>query len=167
MNRKRRYVPDLVADMAECDANYIRLHRIFPAMEEEDETHFGISLLADGGQGDNGTADSIQAESHTATVTMSIKERCRYTTMLNVWVQADAERPWIKWPALEVRVYHDIKSAEVVSFERQRNFKFRYATPNAQMYQPDEKSQINRFFGELLMHCFEHGHALANIGFTR
>jgi uncharacterized protein len=34
--KSKRYVPDLVADMAECDANYIRLLRLFPSMDKTD-----------------------------------------------------------------------------------------------------------------------------------
>jgi len=142
--RTRRYVPDLVSDMAECDANYIRLLLLFPCMSEAESREFGVQ-----GTTEDGTL-----------VRMEIRERCPYTTMLSVRVRSDEDRPWVKWPVLEVRVYHDIKSAEVTGFERYRNFKYRYQTPNPDMFQPDEKSQINRFFGELLTFCIEHGHSL-------
>ncbi len=148
---KRRYVPDLISDMAECDANYIRLLRLFPGMHEQDDLVFGVEGTMEDG----------------AVVTIRISERCPYTTMLSVNVTGDDDnKPWIKWPRLEVRVYHDVNSAEVVSFERHRNFKYRYYTPNAQMFQPDEKSQINRFFGELLTFCINHGHVLEDISFS-
>jgi uncharacterized protein YqiB (DUF1249 family) len=153
MSNKRRYVPNLIADMAECDANYIRLHRLFPHMASEDQLEFGVDSGAPGNSISGQTEDG-------ATVVISILERCPYTTMMSVKVTSDEDRPWIRWPTLEVRVYHDIKSAEVVSFERHRNFKFRYHTPNQKMFQPDEKSQINRYFGELLTFCYEHGHSL-------
>ncbi|MFT4631846.1 MAG: hypothetical protein ACI8PP_001009 [Candidatus Pseudothioglobus sp.] len=145
--RTRRYVPDLVSDMAECDANYIRLLRLFPCMKEFESREFGVQ-----GTTEDGTL-----------VRMEIRERCPYTTMLSVLVRSDEDRPWVKWPVLEVRIYHDIKSAEVTGFERHRNFKYRYQTPNPDMFQPDEKSQINRFFGELLTFCIEHGHSLAPV----
>jgi hypothetical protein len=130
--------------MAECDANYIRLLLLFPCMSEAESREFGVQ-----GTTEDGTL-----------VRMEIRERCPYTTMLSVRVRSDEDRPWVKWPVLEVRVYHDIKSAEVTGFERYRNFKYRYQTPNPNMFQPDEKSQINRFFGELLTFCIEHGHSL-------
>ena len=157
---KRRYVPDLVADMAECDANYIRLRRLFPQIDEEDYLEFGVdsvSCLAES------SAIVSRTASDGASVTIKIERRCPYTTMLTVTVKSDEDKPWVRWPRLEVRVYNDIRSAEVISFERHRNFKFRYALPNEQMYQPDEKSQINRFFGELLTFCFDHGHSLDEI----
>ena len=162
MTRKRRYVPDLIADMAECDANYIRLLRLFPGMLETDSLEFGV----DSGNrtAPNATPNAIQGTTEDgAIVTISILERCPYTTMMTVNVSNEEDSPWVKWPTLDVRVYHDIKSAEVISFERHRNFKFRYYTPNQQLFQPDEKSQINRFFGELLTYCYKYGHSLESV----
>jgi len=154
---KKRYVPDLVADMAECDANYIRLRRLFPQMDEEDSLEFGVDKP--GQQSDC----VLRNADNGAVVTIRIERRCPYTTMLVVTVVSDEDKPWIKWPSLEVRMYNDIRTAEVISFERHRNFKFRYAMPNDQMYQPDEKSQINRYLGELLTFCREHGHSLKQV----
>ncbi|HJL61407.1 MAG TPA: DUF1249 domain-containing protein [Pseudomonadales bacterium] len=152
MKKKRRYVPDLVADMAECDANYIRLNRLFPHMDKEDYLEFGV---------DSASRATVQGTTvDGAVVTMKIEQRCPYTTMRTVIVTNEEDKPWVKWPTLEVRVYHDIKSAEVKSFERHRNLKFRYPTPNENMFQPDEKSQINKYFGELLKFCYEYGHSL-------
>jgi len=178
MTNKRRYVPNLIADMAECDANYIRLHRLFPMMSEEDSLEFGVDArgkrkpsldsIEYGKQyaardvvGPGTTVQSTTEDG--AIVTMEILERCPYTTMMTVKVTNEEDKPWVRWPTLEVRIYHDIKSAEVVSFERHRNFKFRYNTANQKMYQPDEKSQINRYFGELLTFCYEHGHSLETV----
>ena len=187
MAYKRRYVPNLIADMAECDANYIRLLRLFPMMSEQDSLEFGVDSgrhspsdkslrnpresIADGSaegafQGAfQGTIQgTIQGTTEDgAVVTIRILERCPYTTMMTVKVTNEEDKPWVRWPTLEIRVYHDIKSAEVVGFERHRNFKFRYQTPNQEMFQPDEKSQINRYFGELLTFCFEHGHSLETV----
>jgi len=133
--------------MAECDANYVRLCRLFPAMHEQDSREFGVQGITRDG----------------AVVTMTIKERCPYTTMLTVKVTNEEDKPWIKWPVMEIRVYHDVNSAEVVSFQRHRNFKYRYYTPNRHMFAPDEKSQINKFFGELLTFCIEQGRSLETV----
>tara|TARA_B100000029_G_C17334721_1_gene873014 strand:- start:183 stop:629 length:447 start_codon:yes stop_codon:yes gene_type:complete len=142
--KKSRYVPDLISDMAECDANYSRLHRLFPNLHKDDFVEFGVQGTTEDG----------------ALVTMKISERCPYTTMLSVTVESETEKPWIKWPSMELRVYHDLCTAEVISFERHRNFRYRYPMPNPDMYQPDEKSQINRFLGELLTFCLHHGFSL-------
>lgn len=147
MTNKHIYIPDLVSDMAECDANYLRLLRLFPNMDSEDDVRFGVHGKTEQG----------------ATVLIKIEERCPYTTMLYVAVSSDEDKPFIRWPNLQVRIYHDVRTAEVVKFERHRNFRFRYPTPNPDMFQPDEKSQINRFLGELLTYCLAHGYSLSPV----
>lgn len=149
MTNKHLYVPDLAADMAECDANYIRLRQLFNNMDSEDAMRFGVRTR---------TAEG-------ATVEIVITERCPFTTMVKVTVSADEDLPLIRWPSLSLRVYHDVRSAEVVEFERHRNFQYRYPTPNKDMFQPDEKSQINRYLGELLTYCIEHGYSLELVEF--
>ena len=144
------YVPDLIADMAECDANYIRLRQLFPDMDEESDLKFGIRTTS--GEG--------------ATVVIRITARCPFTTMLMVNVTSQNEELFVKWPYLDVRIYHDVRSAEVIRFDQHRNFRFRYPTPNDNMFQPDEKSQINKFLGELLTHCIEHGYSLEPVAFS-
>jgi uncharacterized protein YqiB (DUF1249 family) len=143
-------VPDLVADMAECDANYIRLRQLFPDMQTEDDLAFGIKTRTEAG----------------ASVLINITERCPFTTMLTVNVSSENDHPFIRWPSLDVRIYHDVRSAEVIRFERHKNFRFRYPMPNENLFQPDEKSQINRFLGELLTHCIEHGYSLEPVEFS-
>lgn len=150
MTNRYIYVPDLVSDMAECDANYIRLRQLFPDMASEDDIRFGIRTRTNEG----------------ATVVITIKERCPFTTMVSVQVTSENDKPFIRWPNLELRVYHDVNSAEVISFERHKNFRYRYAMPNENMFHPDEKSQINRFLGELLTYCIEHGYSLEPVEFS-
>ena len=144
MIKKRRYVPDLVSDMAVCDANFLRLHRLFPSMFEDESIVIGV----------RDTTDEL------AIVTIQVKSQHPYTTILSIQVESEIAQPWIKWPRLEARVYQDLNTAEVISIGEHRNLKPRYPTPNPHMYQPDEKSQINRFFGELLNFCLLYGHAL-------
>ena len=142
MMKKRRYVPDLIADIAECDANYMRLHQLFPKMASENDIEYHLWHRA-------AEASKKQA----ARVTFTIKQRCPFTTLLSVKVESDAGKPFMRWPSMELGVYHDVQSAEVLKFQQHRNFRFRYPIPNANMFQADEKSQLNRFLGELLMHC--------------
>ena len=144
MRHKPAYIPDLISDIAECDANYLRLCQLFPNINTENSMQFGVLGRTDAG----------------ATVTIEIKQRCRFTTMLSVCVESEEGKPFIQWPNLEVRVYHDVKSAEVIACQQHRNFRFRYPVPNPNMFQPDEKSRINHFFGELLTHCLAHGYSL-------
>ena len=144
------YVPDLIADMAECDANYIRLWQLFPDMDTESDLKFGIRTRTPEG----------------ATVTIRITERCPFTTMLTINMTLENEELFLKRSNLDVRIYHDVRTAEVIRFERHRNFRFRYTTPNDNMFQPDEKSQVNKFLGELLTHCIEHGYSLEPVAFS-
>tara|TARA_B100000676_G_C17993675_1_gene796450 strand:- start:1004 stop:1450 length:447 start_codon:yes stop_codon:yes gene_type:complete len=146
---KRRYVPNLISDMAECDANYMRLLKLFPDMRSEEIREFGLR-----GHTEDGSV-----------VTIRILERCPYTTMLKVQVESDENKPWIRWPTIEIRMYHDVRTAEVTQFERVRNIRYRYEVPNDGMHQPDEKAQINRFLGELLTFCISHGHSLERVAF--
>ena len=158
MYRARKYIPNLIADMAECDANYIRLRRLFPTMDQQDQLTFGI---------DAGINSPIDSACHLTrpgradvVIAIHVMQRHRYTTLLSINVSGDAYQPWIKWPCLEAQVYRDVKSAEITRFEQHRNLKFRYALQNTPMYQPDEKSQINKFFGELLNYSHTYGHSL-------
>ena len=144
------YVPDLIADMAECDANYIRLRQLFPDMDEKSDLKFGIRTTTREG----------------ATVVIRITARCPFTTMMTVSVTSQNGELFVKWPNLDVRIYHDVRSAEVIRFDQHRNFRFRYTTPNDNMFQPDEKSQVNKFLGELLTHCIEHGYSLEPVAFS-
>jgi len=171
MIKRKHYVPNLISDMAECDANYLRLCQLFPQMKVEDSVEFGIDA-----SDRNATAfsspeidyDSDKSEVDLeAKVEIRIYQRCPYTTMLKVTVTNSEDAPWIKWPTMEVRIYHDAKSAEVTSFEEHRNLKFRYAQPNAKMFQPDEKSQINKYLGELLTYCIENGYCLDVLSFQK
>lgn len=150
---KKRYCPDLVSHMAECDANYFRLLKLVPAM------------LNRGNRGSPPDRDTVEIGIYTDTeksiqVTIRITEQFKYTTSLSIHLHGDSVSPWIRWPALQVRVYHDMKTAEVSSFEQHRNFQSRYEYPNHRMFHPDEKTQLNRFLGELLSHCLANGHSL-------
>ena len=60
-------------------------------------------------------------------------------------------------PEMLVRMYHDAKTAEVISFQQARFIKARYPLPNKEMYQADEKQQINFFLSEWLSFCQKEG----------
>ena len=169
--KRKRYVPNLITDMAECDANYLRLCQLFPHMGKEDKLSFGIDATEKRLAGFSlltcSELSDIGIEDQSAKVELEIYERCPYTTMLRISVTNNEDAPWIRWPTMEVRIYLDAKSAEVISFERHRNFKYRYALPNANMFQPDEKSQINKYLGELLTYCLHNGYSLETPVFER
>ena len=131
---------------AECDINYLRLMKLFPDWQVCDSCEFALELAG---------FDSCLVE-------ITVCERNPYTTALLI-KQQDMLLPWVKGPALQVRVYHDAKMAEVVACDTHRNLHPKYMYPNKNMYQPDEKAQLNKFLGEWLAQCLEHGRVLESV----
>lgn len=128
----RRYCVDLAAAQAECAANYRRLERLLGACCE-DERCFAVGAYLH--------------------MHIRVRERSPYTTLLDIAQASTA----MAAPSLSVRVYHDAQLAEVVAFAHLRRVRPRYDYPNPAMHQPDEKAQWNRFLGEWLSHCLQHG----------
>jgi len=125
--------------MAECDANYLRLMKLFPAIEQVDAASIGVDV--------NGTRMEVLLE---------VLERSPYTTLIRL--SQRPELPWSRKASLTIRLYHDARSAEVVEYQGRKHFlRAVYDYPNADMRQPDEKAQINRFLGEYLALCLRHG----------
>ena len=139
--KRKRYSIDLPAHMAECDANYLRIMKLFPNLRENDVSVFGV-MIAD----------------QTAEVSIAVLQRSPYTTLIKL--RQLPEAPWGTNPMMTVRLYHDARSAEVVEYQRARHFKAVYAYPNDSMRQRDEKVQVNRFLGEFLSYCLTHGVAV-------
>ena len=142
--RRDRYSIDLAAQQAECEANYARLMRLLPNIDVVDCCDLGIGRV----------------HNQRRQYRLSVTERCRYTTMLSISQLDNEHTPWSKTPDFSLRIYHDARMAEVVSVNRHRNLRASYDYPNQQMYQRDEKTQLNQFLGEWLSHCLEHGHTL-------
>ena len=142
---RSRYSIDLPAHMAECDANYLRIEKLFPNLIEDDSVVFGLTL-----------------GERRLEVKIEVLERSPYTTFLELTQRdpdASVQLEFAK-PRLKVRMYHDAKSAEVIEYQNQRRFKAVYDYPNRVMRQRDEKAQLNRFLGEFLAACLAHGQAI-------
>lgn len=139
-HKPKSYSIDLQHHMAECDANYVRLLRLFPMLKSEDAQEFTLAL-----------------PNQPAQVQFSVVERGPFTTLLKISFAAENKWMGMATPQLEVRVYHDARSAEVVSYQNQNYFHGKYEYPNTRMRQRDEKVQINRFLSEFLNLCLEHG----------
>lgn len=135
---KPRYKVDLSAHIADCELNYLRLRKLMSDMASVERREFGLG--------------GVRLE-------ISVRERSRYTTLLELQQQGDAGVR-LASPRLQVRVYHDAAMAEVVGWEGARRVNPRYPYPNKKMYQRDEKRQWNRFLGEWLQHCLDSGHSL-------
>ncbi|TVS11024.1 MAG: DUF1249 domain-containing protein [Gammaproteobacteria bacterium] len=139
----RRYKVDLAAHMAECDANYARLHQLLPELFDRDERTLSLTLPQ--------VADRV--------LRFRVVERCPYTTTLALdFTRAASDwHPLVPAPRLLVRLYHDARTAEVTAYQGEDRFQGRYDYPNGRMHQPDEKAQLNRFLGEYLALCLAHG----------
>ncbi len=145
---KERYKVDLPMQMAECEVNYIRLTKLlantYPNQPGNTQSEFRFIVER-----------SAQQWLHL----LRIIERSRYTTTLELSRTAvNCSSNWLKMPRLTLRMYHDAKLAEVLAWEGHRRLRPRYEYPNQSMYQSDEKYQLNRFLGEWLTLCLEHGH---------
>jgi uncharacterized protein YqiB (DUF1249 family) len=139
---KAKYRIDLSEQMASCEANYARLMKLLPDLDTADSRDFIV---------ERGAGQPVQ-------VRLEVCERCKYTTMIEISQQS----PLLKWlpaPRFKLRVYHDVRMAEVIAYQRKHRLKPRYDYPNDSMFQPDEKAQLNRFLGEWLNNCLQYGRA--------
>jgi uncharacterized protein YqiB (DUF1249 family) len=77
-------------------------------------------------------------------------------------------QPWASDLQMKIRNYYDASVTEVLAFQKQHRLSARYAYPNNQMYQRNEKWQTNQFLGEWLDYClrkrcFFHGNGNTEI----
>tara|TARA_B110000014_G_C19868123_1_gene449519 strand:+ start:123 stop:704 length:582 start_codon:yes stop_codon:yes gene_type:complete len=182
---KANYSIDLIKQMAECDANYIRLLRLIPQLatyrtitlsKNDDKKELYESLgypdvdvkddmyecrkgkALEGSAVEFCIADFIDSNQR-VTVQIKILESFRYTNTLEI-VQKPEGKKWLTNPSMVVRVYHDASTAEVISSQGHTNFQPRYLQRNPMMYQTDEKMRVNAFLGEWLTHCLQVGRSV-------
>ncbi len=158
---KRKYRVSLKADAAERDANYLRLLRLLPALRAwrdlsrrpatTDLESEAIELL-----GLNATFLLPGRDGADISLRIRATEAFRYTTSLEITQQPDDPNRLVN-PTMQVRVYHDVNSAEVLSYQGHRGFNVRCKQPHKTMYQVNEKALVNRFLGEWLTHCLQCG----------
>lgn len=135
------YKVDLRALHAQCEANYLRLKRLFPDYESSNSRRFIVG------------SEQLHIE---------VLERSRYTTMfrLQSWSRAEATaRRWLPPLRLDLRAYHDAGMLEVIDFQRHGRTEGRYNYPNPRMHQQDEKARQNGFLADWLSFCLRHGEA--------
>ncbi|MBR9827825.1 MAG: DUF1249 domain-containing protein [Oceanospirillales bacterium] len=143
---KRKYIPDLKRQMAQGEANYMRLLKLLPDLDHCDQREFQVEV------------DSLRVR-----VRLTVDERFTYTTSVVVSQQYENASAWLESPQLVVRMYHDARVAEVICTRQRRQLAGVYPYPNAHMRQPDEKAQLNVFLGEWLSHCLAHGQMLEEV----
>ncbi len=133
--RNRPFRVDLAELHAVCEANYVRLLRLFPDYESCNLREFSVGP---------------------SKIRLEVMERCRYTTIFRLH-QQQADARWLGSLRVEVRAYHDAGMLEVGSFQSHQRIQPRYSYPNDKMHQQDEKSQQNRFLADWLEHCLGNG----------
>lgn len=130
--------------MTDCDANYLRLLKLFPDIASDEQRRIGLR---------HGVEGVLQ---------LDVLEQTPYTTLIKLsQISVDVSANlWITLPVLKLRLYHDAQAAEVVSCEGERRAYPRYEYPNKRMYHQDEKAQWNQFLAEWLAHCLKHGYEI-------
>ena len=180
---RHKYTIDLIKQMAECDANYIRLLKLVPQLRAYRDNSFLDYLLPGKNSTDQKEIElelyslepekaleglftefciaDLESQNDKVTVEIKILEAFKYTTTLEI-TQKSELKEWMTNPSMLVRVYHDASTAEVVSYQGHHNLKSRYSQPNTKMYHSDEKMQVNVFLGEWLSHCLKVGRSLTS-----
>jgi len=136
---KRRYIPNLTQQMATAEANYHRLQRLMGSFDTLE------SLIV--------TLHQV-GESPTAELHLRFIERFNYTATLEV--QLGGGEQWWQKP-LHLRLYHDMRMAEVVKSADYRQYRGSYGYPNNQGLMADEKAQLNSYLALLLQQAMQHG----------
>ncbi len=155
---KKKYRFDIKLMMADCDANYMRLCRLVPAV---------LNKVVS--SNDNLTIAVDLATAEPALLEFTIRQQCRFTTDLNIRVQVDSFSNLEGEPGfinMAVRLYHDVKMAEVYAWNRKRSRLASYEYPNDSMFQPDEKAQQNRFLAEWLSLSLNQGLAMGRESYS-
>lgn len=142
---KEHYRVNLPLQMAECEANYLRLEKILGDLSKD-----SYSLM-------------VERNNRRWLHKFEIIERSRYTVTLLLTQESPYSINWLKMPKLTVRIYLDARIAEVLACEGHRRLRPRYEYPNVFMYQMDEKLQLNRFLGEWLSVCLTQGQSLDDL----
>ncbi len=128
--------------------NYVQLNKLLPYLGEQAERVFGLPPDKD----ERGKVRCV------------VNERCKYTTTVTLH-QDNVLTEWLPETSITVRLYHDARMAEVLSFQKDRQIKPSYPYPNKNMYQPDEKWQHNHFLGEWLSYCLHYGSEINPVDF--
>jgi len=151
---ERNISVDIRGHHALCEMNFFRMEKLMPAYKN------GISswsyLVGGNGEGDT----------HIVQMEIRVVDRAPYTTTVEITQtspslktngpqeSSDSELSrYIASPKLLVRLYNDVKMAEIISWDAHRNWLPKYEYPNANMYNPDEKLELNRFLGDWLVFC--------------
>ena len=141
--QSRRYPIDLRARMAVCDANYIRILKLFPAWQANAHRVFALALSEDNSQ---------------TLVYLKIIEQFRYTSTLMLTFSDNGQNsPWFSPPCMQVRLYHDACTAEVTSYQDVPIASLESLACSNRAFSTNEKEEVNLFLAEWLSLCLNEG----------
>jgi uncharacterized protein YqiB (DUF1249 family) len=91
---------------------------------------------------------------------LQVLEQCAYSTVFVLVQYSRYARAWRPNPEVKVRVYHDLRVAEVLSYRNPFGERHAYPCSPEQPFQPDAKRELNFFLWKWLGHCLAAGHRL-------
>lgn len=141
LKRRRKYVPNMAEQSAVCEMNFLKLAKLWPDMC----TGEGLRI------------DMATEHGEPAAMVVLCQEQFTYTSGLLVSIDLPSLPRQLGNTDLFVRVYDDLKMAEVVAGGHGKQLQGVYHYPNDQMLQVDEKAQLNKFLTEWLSHALHHG----------
>jgi uncharacterized protein len=165
----RPYTISLSEQMAVCDANYIRLLKLLGNTRSLNRRLVAMPQIGIGANREQVSVSIEVVEDFKYTSTVSVKQLLTKSNIGkssgknsgkssdNVHSIIKDKSALYKAPEMTIRVYHDAKTAEVMSYQNQKYFKAVYPVPNRLMYQRDEKEQLNLFLADWLNLCINEG----------
>lgn len=139
----RRYVAELQRLQRDAAANYLLLKRLWRS-PAEGQVCYGLR----------------HAGRDIAQVSLQRLEESRWTEWLELQVEVIQQHPLVQPVRMQLRSYHDVRMTEVISCQEHCAREGRYKYPNPGMFHPDEKVQVNQFFGELMRFTLDKGYSL-------
>ncbi|OXS14153.1 hypothetical protein CGX12_15865 [Zobellella denitrificans] len=133
----RKHVPDLKALQRTCDTNYLALMKLLPKGATAGES---VSV---------GISDQVL-------FVLRVLEIAPYTWHVSI-EQCTPGLPSFMRMKVRVRLYHDVRMAEVCASQQIFALQPSYDYPNKNMHHPNEKEQVNLFLAEWLRCCLYHG----------
>jgi uncharacterized protein YqiB (DUF1249 family) len=95
----------------------------------------------------------LSAEDGSRALEILILERCRYTTFIELTKPFYIDGVWLPDLGMQLRIYHDARVVEVVSYQGCQNIPARYEVEHPSPFHKDEKRQVNLLLHDLLMYC--------------
>ena len=139
LSRRQNVKPiiDLFAHVARCESNFSRLAKLLrTATRAEFQSR------------------TVKFPNESAPVRFECSRMSKYTSAVLVVQETSDEFTNL---SLKIHVYHDTRSAEVVSYQRHYDFHVLDTKPKPPRTQRFEKIEMNRFLSELLDHCITFG----------